>query len=67
MSRIEIFQHNDPAAFYGKIDDATVMDHKDKFRILLGHHPQGPVLEYYGLKTIISEEDVIALRKVGIK
>ena len=66
MSRIEIFQHNDPGTFYGKIDDATVMDHKYKFRIVLGH-PQGPVLEYYGLKTIISEEAVIALRKVGIK
>lgn len=66
MSRIEIFQHPDLNAFYGQIDGATVMDYKDKFRIVLGH-PNGPVLEYYGLKAIISEEDAIALRKIGIK
>ena len=38
------------------IDDATVLDSVDKFRIVIGH-PSGPVLEYYGLKAIISEED----------
>ncbi|QOR12693.1 hypothetical protein [Haemophilus parainfluenzae] len=66
MSRIKIFQHADPNVFYGQIDDATVMDHKNNFRIVQGH-PSGPVLEYYALKAIISKQDETALRNIGIK
>ena len=66
MSRIKIFQHPNPSVFYGQIDDATVMDLKANFRIASGH-PSGPVLEYYGLKAIISQNDAIALNNICIK
>ena len=62
MSKITIFQPQKPGVFYGMIDDATV----DKFRIVIGH-PSGPVLEYYGLKAIISEEDAQKLRSLGVR
>ena len=48
------------------IDDATVLDSVDKFSIVIGH-PSGPVLEYYGLKAIISEEDAQKLRSLGVR
>ena len=66
MSKITIFQNQKPGEFYGMIDDATVLDTVDKFRIALGHE-RGPVLEYYGLKAIISKSDEAELRKLGIK
>lgn len=40
------------------IDDATVLDSVDKFRIALGHNSGYPVLEYYELKAIISKSDL---------
>ena len=66
MSKITIFQPQKPGVFYGMIDDATVLDSVDKFRIVIGH-PSGPVLEYYELKAIISKSDETELRKLGIK
>lgn len=66
MSKITIFQPQNQAFFYGMIDDATVLDSVDKFRIVIGH-PSGPVLEYYGLKAIISEEDAQKLRSLGVR
>ena len=55
MSKITIFQPQKP-----------VLDSVDKFRIVIGH-PSGPVLEYYGLKAIISEEDAQKLRSLGVR
>ena len=51
MSRIKIFQHPNPSVFYGQIDDATVMDLKDNFRIASGH-PSGPVLNIMDSKLL---------------
>lgn len=67
MSKITIFQNQKPGVFYGMIDDATVLDTVDKFRIALGHNSGYPVLEYYELKAIISKSDETELRKLGIK
>jgi hypothetical protein len=67
MSKITIFKPQNPGVFYGMIDDATVLDTVDKFRIALGHNSGYPVLEYYCLKAIISKSDEIALRNLGIK
>ena len=66
MSKITIFQPQKPGVFYGMIDDATVLDYVEKFRIVIGH-PSGLVLEYYGLKAIISEEDAQQLRSLGVR
>lgn len=42
------------------------MSIKELFKLASGH-PDGPVLEYYELKAVISEKDEQMLKKQGIK
>ena len=55
-----------PEGFVINLDNVSIGDDLDKFRIVSGH-PNGLVLEYYKLKVILSDSEANELIQLGIK